>query len=283
MAELLVYHESMIRLLAFAGVFGLMALWEVLAPRRARPVPRLARWPGNLGVVVLNTLLARLLLPTTAVGIALLVESHGGGLLPMLGAPAWVVFVSAVVLLDLAIYLQHRLFHAVPVLWRLHRMHHADIDVDVTNGLRFHPFEILLSLLLKFAVIAALGAPAAAVVVFEVLLNASSIFNHGNVAMPARLDGWLRWLLVTPDMHRIHHSWNMDECNSNYGFNLTWWDHLFVTYRAQARDGQLSMTLGLPILREAAWRRLDRMLVQPFIDDAAAQRRGPGPGAAEKP
>ncbi len=282
MAEMLVNLESMIRLLAFAGVFALMALWEVLAPRRARPVPRLARWPGNLGVVVLNTVLARLLLPTTAVGIALLVESRGGGLLPLLGAPAWVVFVLAVVLLDFAIYLQHMLFHAVPVLWRLHRMHHADTDVDVTNGLRFHPIEILLSLLLKFAVIAVLGAPAAAVVVFEVLLNASSIFNHGNVALPARLDAWLRWLVVTPDMHRIHHSWYMEECNSNYGFNLTWWDRLFGTYRAQPRDGQLAMTLGLPTLREAAWRRLDRMLVQPFVDDAAAQRRGPG-GAEEKP
>ncbi len=282
MAEMLVNLESMIRLLAFAGVFALMALWEVLAPRRARPVPRLARWPGNLGVVVLNTVLARLLLPTTAVGIALLVESRGGGLLPLLGAPAWVVFVLAVVLLDFAIYLQHMLFHAVPVMWRLHRMHHADTDVDVTNGLRFHPIEILLSLLLKFAVIAVLGAPAAAVVVFEVLLNASSIFNHGNVALPARLDAWLRWLVVTPDMHRIHHSWYMEECNSNYGFNLTWWDRLFGTYRAQPRDGQLAMTLGLPTLREAAWRRLDRMLVQPFVDDAAAQRRGPG-GAEEKP
>ena len=186
----------------------------------------------------------------------------------------------AVVLLDFAIYLQHRLFHAVPVLWRLHRMHHADIDVDVTNGLRFHPIEILLSLLLKFAVIAVLGAPAAAVVVFEVLLNASSIFNHGNVALPARLDAWLRWLVVTPDMHRIHHSWYMEECNSNYGFNLSWWDRLFGTYRAQPRDGQLTMTLGLPTLREPAWRRLDRMLVQPFVDDGAAQQRGPG--AAEK-
>ena len=280
MAETLVNLEPMIRMLAFAGVFALVAVWEVLAPRRARPVPRLARWPGNLGVVVLNTLLARLLLPTTAVGIALLVESRGGGLLPLLGAPAWVAFVLAVLLLDFAIYLQHVLFHAVPALWRLHRMHHADIDVDVTNGLRFHPFEILLSLLLKFAVIAALGPPAAAVVVFEVLLNASSIFNHGNVAMPARLDAWLRWLLVTPDMHRIHHSWYMEECNSNYGFNLTWWDRLFGSYRAQPRDGQLTMTLGLPTLREPAWRRLDRMLVQPFVDDGAAQQRGPG--AAEK-
>ncbi len=280
MAETLVNLEPMIRMLAFAGVFALMAVWELLAPRRVRPVPRLARWPSNLGVVVLNTVLVRLLLPTTAVGIALLVESRGGGLLSMLGAPAWVVFVFAVVLLDLAIYLQHMLFHAVPVLWRLHRMHHADIDVDVTNGLRFHPFEILLSLLLKFAVIAALGPPAAAVVVFEVLLNASSIFNHGNVAMPARLDAWLRWLLVTPDMHRIHHSWYMEERNSNYGFNLSWWDRLFGTYRAQPRDGQLTMTLGLPTLREPAWRRLDRMLVQPFVDDGAAQQRGPG--AAEK-
>lgn len=270
MTDFLITHEPVIRLLAFAGVFAVMVLWEMLSPRRARVVPRLARWPSNLGLVALNTLLMRLILPTTAVAVALAVEARGIGLLHVLNVPSGLAFVLALVLLDLAIYLQHVLFHKVPALWRLHRMHHADVDVDATNGLRFHPLEILLSMGIKFAVIAIVGAPAAAVVVFEVLLNGLAVFNHSNVSISERIDRALRWFIVTPDMHRIHHSWYAEECNSNYGFNLTWWDRLFGSYRAQPRDGQIRMTLGLSDWREPEWLRLDRLLVQPFVDAAPA-------------
>jgi sterol desaturase/sphingolipid hydroxylase (fatty acid hydroxylase superfamily) len=264
----LVANEPLIRLSAFVGIFGLMALWEVWSPRRPRAVSRRSRWPSNLGLVVLNTLLMRLILPTSAVGVALAAQAQGVGLLNVLPWPPWLAFVLALVGLDLAIYLQHVLSHKVPVLWRLHRMHHADVDVDATNGLRFHPLEILLSMGIKFAVIALLGAPAAAVVVFEVLLNGLAVFNHSNVHIAVPLDRALRWFLVTPDMHRIHHSWYAQECNSNYGFNLTWWDRLFGTYRAQPQDGHVGMTLGLPEWREPGWLRLDRMLVLPFVDPA---------------
>jgi sterol desaturase/sphingolipid hydroxylase (fatty acid hydroxylase superfamily) len=240
---------------AFAGVFLVMVLWEFLAPRRQQAVPRSARWPSNLGLVALNTLLMRLVLPTTAVGVALAAQANGLGVLNLLHIPDAVAFALALVLLDLAIYLQHVLFHKVPWLWRLHRMHHADVEVDATNGLRFHPIEILLSMAIKFAVILFVGVPAAAVVVFEVLLNGLAVFNHSNVVLPERLDRKLRWFVVTPDMHRIHHSWYAEECNSNYGFNLTWWDRLFGTYRSFPRDGQVLMTLGLPEWRQRQWLR----------------------------
>ena len=220
MADILFAHEPWIRLGAFAGVFAAMALWELVAPRRRQAVGRLRRWPGNLGVVVLDTLLVRLIFPTAAVGVALVAEARGWGLLPALDAPSWLAIIIAVIALDLAIYLQHVLFHAVPVLWRLHRMHHADLDIDVTTGARFHPIEILLSMGIKLGVVAALGAPAVAVLIFEVLLNATSMFNHGNVRLPQRLDRVLRWLVVTPDMHRVHHSILPHETNSNFGFNL---------------------------------------------------------------
>lgn len=266
MSDLLVAHEPWIRVSAFVGIFIVMSLWEALAPRRVRAVPRAQRWPSNLALVVLNSLLMRLLLPTTAVAVAIAVEQNGVGLLHGVSMPFWLRAVLALVLLDLAIYAQHRLFHAAPALWRLHRMHHADVDVDATNALRFHPLEIALSLGIKFVVIAAVGAPPAAVVVFEVLLNGLAIFNHSNVAIAGRLDRWLRWFIVTPDMHRIHHSWYPAEMNRNFGFNLTWWDRMFGTYLMAPRDGHRQMTLGLADWRAPEWRRLDRMLVQPFLD-----------------
>ncbi len=266
MNEYMVMHEAVIRLLAFVGIFAVMALWEVLAPRRARTVSRRERWPNNLALVALNTLVLRFILPTSAVSLALLVEARHGGLLPLLTLPSWLIFGLALVLLDLAIYLQHVLFHAVPVLWRLHRMHHADVDVDVTNGLRFHSLEIVLSMGIKFALIAALGPPAAAVVLFELLLNALAVFNHANIRIPERMDRCMRWFVVTPDMHRIHHSWHIAEHTKNFGFNLACWDRLFGTYLAQPRDGQNGMTLGLQTFREPEWRRLDRMLAQPLIE-----------------
>jgi sterol desaturase/sphingolipid hydroxylase (fatty acid hydroxylase superfamily) len=266
-AETLLAHEPALRLGAFAGIFAAMALWELVAPRREQTFGRGQRWPSNIGIVILDTLLVRLVFPTAAVGVALLAEAHGWGLLHALNAPAWLAIISSVILLDLAIYLQHVLFHAVPVLWRLHRMHHTDLEFDVTTGARFHPIEILLSMGIKLGVVAALGAPAVAVLIFEVLLNATSMFNHGNVRLPQRIDRVLRWIVVTPDMHRVHHSVVPRETNSNFGFNLPWWDRLCGTYRAEPAAGHEGMTIGIEQFRDPRELRLDRMLLQPFRDD----------------
>jgi sterol desaturase/sphingolipid hydroxylase (fatty acid hydroxylase superfamily) len=244
-----------------------MAAWEISAPRRDHKLGRGSRWPGNIGVVVLDTILVRLVFPTTAVGLALLAEARGWGLFHTLDLWPWVGVLLAVVALDLAIYLQHVLFHAVPALWRLHRMHHADQELDVTTGARFHPIEILLSMGLKLGVVAGLGTPALAVLVFEVLLNATSMFNHSNVRMPTEHDRLLRWIVVTPDMHRVHHSILTREANSNFGFNFPWWDRLFGTYCDQPAAGHEAMTIGIEQFREPAEQRLDRMLTQPFRGD----------------
>ncbi|HEY8585683.1 MAG TPA: sterol desaturase family protein [Rhodanobacter sp.] len=263
MTSFLLAHEPAIRLAAFAGIFVVMALWEVLAPRREQVIGRWRRWPSNLGIVVIDSLLVRLLLPTAAVGVALFAEAHEWGLLHALDVPGWLAVMASMLLLDLVIYLQHIMFHAVPLFWRLHRMHHTDLEFDLTTGARFHPLEILLSLVIKLGVIVALGAPAVAVLLFEVLLNATSMFNHANARLPRRVDAVLRWILVTPDMHRVHHSWHPEETNSNFGFNLPWWDRLFGTYRAQPREGHLGMTIGINQFRDARELRLDRMLWQP--------------------
>ena len=257
-------HEPLTRLGAFAGVLAVMALWEVLAPRRHRLIGRARRWPGNLGIVVLDTLLVRLVFPVTVVGTALLAESHGFGIFRTIGAPAWLAIVASVIALDFTIYLQHVLFHSVRVLWRFHRMHHADLEFDVTTGVRFHPIEMLLSMGIKLTVTAALGAPAVAVPIFEVLLNVTSMFNHGNVRLPQRLDRVLRWIVVTPEMHRVHHSVIPSETNSNFAFNLPWWDRLFGTYRAQPAGGHEGMTIGIEQFRDPRELQLDRMLLQPF-------------------
>jgi sterol desaturase/sphingolipid hydroxylase (fatty acid hydroxylase superfamily) len=264
MVEGVLAHEWLIRLAGFAGVIVAMALWETWAPKRRLGVGRPARWPGNLGVLAVDILLVRILFPTAAVGAALVCEARGWGLFNVVPVPFVAATLASVVLLDLAIYLQHVLFHAVPVLWRLHRMHHADLDIDVTTGVRFHPIEILLSLLIKFGVIALLGAPALAVLIFEVLLNATSMFNHSNVRMPAGVDRIVRMLVVTPDMHRVHHSIVRRETNSNFGFNFPWWDRLFGTYRPQPAAGHDGMTIGVESFRDPAELRLDRMLLQPL-------------------
>lgn len=264
--ELALEHEPALRLGAFFGIFALMALWEVLAPQRARLFSRRQRWLNNLALVALNAIVVRLAFPVAAVGFAALAAERGWGLLNAFAVPGWAAFLLAVVALDLAIYLQHVMFHAVPVLWRLHRVHHADPDFDVTTGARFHPVEILLSMLIKFAVIAVLGAPAVAVLVFEILLNTAAMFNHANVRLPAGLDHILRWFLVTPDMHRIHHSMEVAEANSNFGFNLPWWDRLFGTYRASARLPQERMAIGVQGLTGIEHCvRLQGLLVIPFI------------------
>ena len=274
MPDILLGHEPLIRLSVFAGIFAAMAAWEVLAPRREQKLARGTRWPSNIGIVVLDTVLVRLLVPTTAVGLALVAEARGWGLMHALGLPMWASVPLAIVALDLAIYLQHVLFHAVPALWRLHRVHHADLEIDVTTGARFHPIEILLSMGIKLGVVAALGAPAVAVLLFEVLLNATSMFNHSNVRMPLRLDRVLRWVVVTPDMHRVHHSIAARETNSNFGFNLPWWDRLFGTYRDQPAAGHEGMTIGIEQFRAPAEQRLDRMLTQPFRDDDTSYALG---------
>jgi sterol desaturase/sphingolipid hydroxylase (fatty acid hydroxylase superfamily) len=266
--DALLTYEQYIRLAAFGGVFALMAISELIGPRRTQTIGRGWRWPNNLGVVAVDTLLVRILFPTTAIGLALLAAAHGLGLFNVLPLPAWIGVVASVVLLDLTIYFQHVLFHAVPALWRLHRMHHADLEIDVSTGLRFHPIEILLSMVIKLAVVIALGAPAVAVFVFEVLLNASSLFNHSNVRISEGFDGVLRWFVVTPDMHRVHHSILLRETNSNFGFNLPWWDRLFGTYRAQPAAGHEAMTIGIEQFRDPRELGLHRMLLQPFRGDA---------------
>jgi len=220
MTKTLLAHEPMLRLAVFLGVLVAMAGWELAAPRRRQDIPRVLRWTNNLALVVVDTVILRLTFPILAVGLALMAEARGWGLFNVLDLPPWLAFLLSILLLDLAIYLQHVLFHAVPGLWRLHRMHHADLEFDVTTGLRFHPVEIVLSMVIKLAVVAALGAPAVAVLLFEVLLNATALFNHANIRLPAGLDRVLRWVLVTPDMHRVHHSVIPAETNSNFGFNL---------------------------------------------------------------
>jgi sterol desaturase/sphingolipid hydroxylase (fatty acid hydroxylase superfamily) len=196
--------------------------------------------------------------------VAIAGEAHGWGLVNALALPAWLAIPLAIILLDLAIYFQHVMFHAVPTLWRLHRVHHSDPDFDLTTGLRFHPLEIVISTVVKCAAIAAFGVGALAVLAFEILLNATAMFNHGNGAMPAALDRTLRWLVVTPDMHRVHHSVRYNECSSNYGFNLPWWDRLFGTYRAQPVDAHTTMAIGVDAFRGADELRLDRLLLQPL-------------------
>jgi sterol desaturase/sphingolipid hydroxylase (fatty acid hydroxylase superfamily) len=268
MRNALFAYEPFIRLGAFGGVFVVMAIWELVGPRRQQAVGRGWRWPNNLGVVVVDTLLVRILFPTTAIGLALIAEARGFGLFNVIALSAVVGVVVSVIVLDLAIYLQHVLFHAVPALWRLHRMHHADLEFDVTTGLRFHPIEILLSMMIKLAVVAALGTPAVAVLIFEVLLNATSMFSHSNVRIPLGLDRVLRWFVVTPDMHRVHHSILSRETNSNFGFNVPWWDRLFGTYRPQPAAGHETMTIGIEQFRDPRELGLDRMLLQPFRGDA---------------
>jgi len=264
MTDTILSNETAIRLGFFLGVLALVALWEAVLPRRQRAVSRWVRWPNNLAVVVVSTLLLRVLIPLAALDLAAIAGDRGWGLFNNIDLPFWLAVVLSVLVLDFAIYLQHIMFHAVPALWRLHRMHHADLDLDVTSGARFHPFEIVLSMGIKMAVIVALGPPIIAVLIFEVLLNASSMFNHGNVRIPGPIDRVLRLFVVTPDMHRVHHSIIVRETNSNFGFSLPWWDRLLGTYRAQPEMGHTGMTIGIEQFRTPRDLWLDRMLVQPF-------------------
>jgi len=263
---LILEHEGVIRLGFFGGVFLLIAGWELVAPCRQLTVSKSQRWRSNLALVVVNTVMLRLLFPAAAVGVALFAAEKGWGLFNFMAWPLWLAVVLSVVVMDLVIYLQHVMVHAVPLFWRLHRVHHADLDYDVTTGARFHPLEILLSMLIKFAIILLLGPPLVAVVIFEVLLNATAMFNHGNIRLPAAVDCWLRLLVVTPDMHRVHHSVEDDETNSNFGFNLPWWDRLLGTYRAQPRKGHQGMVIGIRTFREVRQcASLPGILAIPFV------------------
>ena len=264
MSELISANEPAIRVGLFLGIFALVALWELAAPRRRLTRPRWLRWYANVGIVVLNTVAVRLIFPLLPVALAVIAADRGWGVLNLVALPFWLEVVLAVLLLDLVIYLQHVMFHAVPALWRLHRMHHADLDFDVTTGSRFHTVEIVLSVLLKLAAVVVIGPPALGVLIFEVLLNGTSMFNHGNLRLPAGLDRMLRWFVVTPDMHRVHHSDIPAETNSNFGFNLPWWDRLFGTYRAQPSLGHEHMTIGLDAFRDGRELHLHKMLLQPF-------------------
>jgi len=254
----------------FFGILIGMAALEITAPRRRVEIPRLVRWSNNLGLVVLDALLVRFVFPVVAVGLAVIAQKNGWGLLNQFSMPIWIATILAVLALDFAIYLQHVLFHAVPALWRLHRVHHSDLEFDVTTGVRFHPFEILISMAIKLLLVLALGPSAIAVLIFEILLNGTSLFNHSNIRLPSRIDAALRLFIVTPDMHRVHHSILPSETNSNFGFSLPWWDRILGTYLSQPSAGHTDMTIGIEQFRTRRDMWLDRLLFQPF--------RGPASG-----
>ncbi len=260
----IVAHEPIVRLSAFFGVFGAMALWELVAERRHLRAPKGSRWVANISLVVVNTLVLRLFSPIAAMGIAAIAAERGWGLLNNVTIPYPVAVVASVIVLDLAIYLQHVMFHAIPALWRLHMVHHADVDFDVTTGSRFHTIEIVLSMGIKMAAVAVLGTPVIAVLIFEVLLNATAMFNHANVRLPRVVDRVLRWIVVTPDMHRVHHSVKSRECNRNFGFNLPWWDRLLGTYRDQPAEGHEQMQIGVTHIQEIR-QPLHWLLALPFV------------------
>ena len=264
-------HEIAIRLVSFLAIFGAVAYWEHLSPRRILTTSKKARWISNLSLMIGNPVLVRMVLPFFAIDTALLAQQHSWGILNIYDWSFWVEFVVGVVILDMVIYLQHVMFHAVPLLWRLHMVHHVDLDFDLTTGLRFHPVEIVLSMILKMTVIVALGPPVAAVLIFEILLNGMAMFNHGNITVPTPLDKWLRWFVVTPDMHRIHHSVIIRETNSNYGFNLSVWDRLFGTYLAQPQKGHTEMVIGLSQFRDEKKITLPWLLILPVIGDPGRQ------------
>jgi sterol desaturase/sphingolipid hydroxylase (fatty acid hydroxylase superfamily) len=257
--------EQIIRLSFFFGVLAFVAVWEVIAPRRALTHSKTRRWFTNLSLVVIDTAVVRFSLPFLPVGMAYLAREQGWGIFNIVVLPGWIKIVLAVVALDFVIYIQHVLFHFLPILWRLHRMHHTDLDLDVTSGNRFHPIEIVISIGIKLTAVALIGPPALAVVVFEVVLNATAQFNHGNIRLPGTIDRWLRLFVVTPDMHRVHHSVVPRETNSNFGFSLPWWDRLCGTYRPQPELGHTGMNIGLKEFQDPTKLTLLRLLMLPFL------------------
>ena len=256
--------EGLIRLACFTAVLAVMLAWEFAFPLHPKREPRFFHNVRNLAVLLLDALVVRLIVPLAPVGLAQIVIARDWGLMNQFQMPVWLAIPLTVVLLDLAIYGQHVVFHAVPFLWRMHMVHHSDLEFSATTGVRFHPFEILISACLKLGLVVLLGPPVLGVMLFEILLNGSSLFNHTNVHLPPSLDRWLRWLIVTPDMHRVHHSVEKPETNSNFGFNLPWWDRLFRTYRAQPRAGHEDMMIGLEHWREKDQLTLGKLLLLPF-------------------
>ena len=264
-------HEIAIRLISFLLIFILVALWEVRTPRRALTTSKKWRWFNNLSIIAINPVCLYFVFPVLAVGTAKTAQANGWGLLNHFDITGLIALAVGFVALDLVIYLQHVMFHAIPLLWRVHMVHHADLDYDLTTGLRFHPIEVVLSMLLKLTIIVALGPSVISVVVFEIVLNGMAMFNHGNIKLPPFLDRLLRFFLVTPDMHRVHHSVIIRETNSNYGFNLSIWDRLFGTYLAQPSKGHKDMVIGLSQFRDEKRLRLPWLLVLPFIGDIGRQ------------
>jgi sterol desaturase/sphingolipid hydroxylase (fatty acid hydroxylase superfamily) len=263
--ELFFEYESIIRLGSFLGIFALLAIWEIVSPKRQLTHLRPFRWLSNFGLIVVSSILVRFVFPTAAVGIAILVEKNHWGFLYYFELPFTLHFIAAFMLMDLSIYFQHVMFHSLPMFWRFHRVHHSDLDCDITTGLRFHPFEILLSMLIKFLTIAAFGIPVLAVVIFEIILNAASMFTHSNIRIPEKIEPVLRLFIVTPDMHRIHHSINENETNSNFGFFISLWDRIFGTYIGQPEAGHTNMQIGLDEFREPKWQDLRWLIYLPFV------------------
>lgn len=263
----LINNPTAIRLIAFVCVFVTLAICEILVPRRGLVTSKAQRWFVNLTLIALNPLSVLLIFPILPIGLALLASEQNWGLLNQWALPYWLEVLIGVVVLDFVVYAQHVLHHAIPVLWGLHMMHHADLDIDMTTGLRFHPIEIIVSMVIKLSAVAALGAPPLAVLIFEVALNATSMFNHSNILLPKKIDRLLRLIVVTPDMHRVHHSVIIRETNSNYGFNLSWWDRLFGTYKDQPAKGHKEMVIGLSQFRDPKKLSLLRLLILPFVGD----------------
>lgn len=266
MEELFYQYESVIRLGAFLGIFALLALWELSAPKRELLELRRFRWFSNIGLIVIANILIRFIIPTAAVGIALHAEQEQLGFLYHLGnLPSIIHFTLAFILMDLAIYFQHIMFHALPMFWRFHRVHHSDLDCDITTGVRFHPFEIVFSIIFKFVLIISIGAPVLAVILFEITLNAASMFTHSNIKIPKAIEVITRWFIVTPDMHRTHHSVDESETNSNFGFFISVWDRIFGTYLKQPKLGHENMQIGLQGFREPKWQNLRWLIYLPFV------------------
>jgi len=265
-SEFILQNEPTIRIGFFISIFAIMAIWEIIAPRRALTICKAVRWINNMGIVFLNTAIIRFIFPIAAVNLAAFAVAHDWGILNVYSVPFALAVLISVVALDFIIYLQHVLVHAIPALWRLHRVHHADLDFDVTTGARFHPIEIIMSMLIKFSAIVVIGPPVIAVVIFEVVLSSMAMFNHSNVRLPLGLDRVIRILFVTPDMHRVHHSTEDNETNSNFGFNLSIWDKLFGTYIDQPRGGHHDMHIGIHGFKDPKQvSQLPGMLMLPFV------------------
>ncbi|MFN1550944.1 sterol desaturase family protein [Vibrio natriegens] len=264
MTETAFNDPAWIRLGCFVGVLLLCTLWENVLPRKVLTVSRAFRWVNNLSLVALNSVVIALVMPIAAFQAAVIASEHQWGFFQLMSFPDWLNVLLSIILLDFIIYVQHVIFHRIPVLWKLHRMHHADLDIDVTTGARFHPIEILISMVIKIGAVFMLGVSPIAIVMFEIILNASAMFNHSNAKLALPVDAWLRKAIVTPDMHRVHHSVIPRETHSNFGFFLSVWDRMFSTYRAQPELGHEHVVIGLPDIRDKQEQRLDKLLTQPF-------------------